>query len=155
MINGVKVKKLKVISDERGWLMEILRTSETMVRPRQVYLTTAFENVVKDKEYFHMHKKQTDFFCCINGKIKLVLVDTRNDSKTEGEIDEFEIGEDNFCLITIPNKVLHAFKSLKGEAVIINCIDFEYDKAEPDEFRIKNEYYDWDRLRPFKKGEKR
>lgn len=143
MINGVKVKKLKVISDQRGRLMEILRISETKVQPDQIYLTTAYEGVVKDRDYFHMHKEQTDHFCCIKGKIKLVLVDTRPGSKTKSEINKFEIGEGNFCLITIPKRVLHAFKSLKGEAFIINCIDREYDKESPDEFRIKNKYYDW------------
>lgn len=147
MIEGVKVKRLKVIPDKRGRLMEILRASETNVRPRQVYLTTAYENVVKDKEYFHMHKRQTDFFCCIKGEIRLVLVDTRKNSKTKGEINEFEIGENNLCLITIPKRVLHAFKSLKGESFIVNCIDREYNRVAPDEFRIKNIYYDWDRLR--------
>lgn len=146
MIEGVKVKRLKVIPDERGRLMEILRVTETKVQPRQIYLTTAYEGIAKDKEYFHMHKKQTDFFCCIKGKIRLVLVDVRENSKTKGEISEFEIGEKNFCLIIIPKEVLHAFKSLNGEAFIINCIDREYNQANPDEFRIKNKYYDWDKL---------
>ena len=97
-----------------------------------------------------MHREQTDSFCCIKGKIKLVLVDTREDSKTKDEINEFEIGEGNFCLVTIPKEVLHAFKSLKGEAFIVNCIDHEYNRKEPDEFRIENKYYDWDRLCPLK-----
>ncbi len=144
MIDGVKVKKLKVIPDQRGRLMEILRVSETKVQPQQIYLTTAYEGVVKDGDFFHMHKNQIDNMCCIKGKIKLVLVDTRPHSKTKEEINEFEIGEGNFCLVTIPKKVLHAFKSLKTEAFIINCIDHEYNRAEPDEFRIKNKYYKWE-----------
>ena len=146
MIHGVSIKKLKFIKDKRGRLMEILRASEINIQPQQVYLTTAYENVTKDKENFHMHKAQTDFFCCIKGKMKLVLVDTRDYSKTKGEINEFEIGEENPCLVTIPKMVLHAFKSLKGEAFIINSIDHEYNKENPDEYRIKNIYYDWDRL---------
>jgi dTDP-4-dehydrorhamnose 3,5-epimerase len=128
--------------------MEILRVSETKIQPQQVYMTTAYEGVVKDKDNFHMHKKQSDFFCCVKGKIKLVLVDTRRKSKTKGEINEFEIGEGNFCLITIPKMVLHAFKSLQGESLIINCINHEYNRDKPDEFRVKNEYYDWNKLCP-------
>ncbi len=145
MIDGVKVKKLNVLSAARGRLMEIFRVSETGFKPRQVYMTTAYENVVKDKDNFHMHKKQTDFFCCVKGRMKLVLVDTRKKSPTNGQIDELEIGESNFCIVAIPREVLHAFKSLDGEAIVINCIDHEYDRKDPDEFRIKNEYYDWDR----------
>lgn len=151
MIEGVKVKKLKVIPDDRGMLMEIFRVSEIGIKPEQVYMTTAFEGAVKDKDKFHMHKSQTDNMCCIKGTVKLVLVDTRINSNTKGEIGEFEIGEGNFCIVTIPNRVLHAFKSLKGEAFIINCIDHEYNHENPDEFRIENIYYDWDKLCPFKR----
>ena len=148
MIKGVGVKKLRLITDKRGRLMEILRVSETGIGPKQVYLTTAYENVVKDKNSFHMHKNQTDFFCCIKGMIKLVLVDTREESGSKNEVNEFDIGEKNFSLITIPKGVLHAFKSLEGEAFIVNSIDNEYNKEDPDEFRIENRYYDWDDLRP-------
>ena len=143
MIDGVKVKKLKENVDKRGKLMEIFRVSDNNIIPQQVYLTTAYEGVVKDKDNFHMHKSQTDNMCCIKGKIKLVIVDIREDSKTKGEINEFEIGEDNFAVITIPKGLLHAFKSLKGESYIINCIDHEYDRSNPDEIRVKNEYYKW------------
>lgn len=148
MIQGVQVKKLKVIADDRGRLMEIFRVSANNIKPEQVYMTTAFEGVVKDKDKFHMHINQTDNMCCVKGKIKLVLVDTRENSSTNGEINEFEIGEENFCLITIPKKVLHAFKSLKGESFIINCIDHEYNHKNPDEFRIDNKFYNWDALCP-------
>jgi dTDP-4-dehydrorhamnose 3,5-epimerase len=145
MIDGVKIRKLKVIADERGRLMEIFRVSEAGIKPAQVYMTTALEGVVKDKDKFHMHKNQNDNMCCIKGMMKLVMIDTRKKSKTNGEINEFEIGEGNFCLVTIPKGVLHAFKSLKGESIIINCIDHEYNRQNPDEFRIDNIYYDWDK----------
>ena len=145
MIDGVKVKKLKMIPDSRGRLMEIFRVSETGIDPKQVYMTTALEGVVKDKDKFHMHNGQDDNMCCISGKVKLVLVDTRDNSRTKGEVNELEIGEGNFCLVSIPRKVLHAFKSLKGESVIINCINPEYDHTNPDEIRVDNKYYDWDK----------
>jgi len=147
MIDGVKITKLKEIKDDRGRLMEIFRVSETGIIPKQVYMTTALEGVVKDKDKFHMHKNQTDNMCCIRGKVKLVLVDVGEKSKTKNEINEFEIGEGNFCLVTIPNQVLHAFKSLKGESIILNCINNEYDKKNPDELRIDNKYYNWDKGR--------
>lgn len=48
MIYGVKTKNLKVIPDERGWLMEILRCDEDMFEKfGQVYFTTAYPGVVK------------------------------------------------------------------------------------------------------------
>ena len=145
MIDGVSLKQLKVIPDERGRLLEIFRVSDNNIQPAQVYMTTAYEGVVKDKHAFHMHNLQTDNMCCVKGKVKLVLVDVRPESKTKGEINEFEIGDGGYCLVTIPNKVLHAFKSLKGESLILNCIDNEYNRHDPDEFRVDNTYYDWDK----------
>ena len=67
MIYGVKTKNLKVIPDERGWLMEILRCDENMFEKfGQVYFTTAYPGVVKA---WHLHKKQTDNFTCTNGMV--------------------------------------------------------------------------------------
>ena len=68
-IKGVKIKKLLVIPDERGWLMEILRCDDEIFEKfGQVYLTTAYPGVVKA---WHYHKKQTDNFTCIHGMMKV------------------------------------------------------------------------------------
>ena len=75
MIEGVIVKKLKVVPDERGRLMEILRDDdEFFTRFGQVYMTTNFPGVVKA---WHYHQKQTDCVTCVHGTIKLVLCDWR------------------------------------------------------------------------------
>ena len=52
MINGVKIKKLDVKSDERGWFAEILRADEVK-NPKlgQVYVTTATVGQTKGKHY--------------------------------------------------------------------------------------------------------
>ena len=56
MINGVKIKKLKVIPDERGKLMEMLRSDdELFIKFGQVYMTTAYPGVVKA---WHYHKNR-------------------------------------------------------------------------------------------------
>ena len=145
MIDGVSLKQLKVIPDERGRLLEIFRVSDNNIQPAQVYMTTAYEGVAKDKHAFHMHNLQTDNMCCIKGKMKIVIVDTREGSPTKGEVNEFVLGDENFGIVTIPPQVLHAFKSLVGESMVINVINQEYNHQEPDEVRIDNKYYDWDK----------
>ena len=58
LIKGVKIKKLKIISDNRGRLMEILRSDDEMFKKfGQVYMTTVKPNIVKG---WHFHKKQSD-----------------------------------------------------------------------------------------------
>ena len=52
MIDGVAIKQLKVIPDERGRLMEILRNDDDIFTGfGQVYLTTTYPQVVKAWHY--------------------------------------------------------------------------------------------------------
>lgn len=135
MIQGVKIKKLKLMTDERGRLMEILRCDDAIFsRFGQVYFTTAFPRVTKA---WHYHKKQDDHFCCIRGRMRLALYDCRKGSKTYGKIDEFELGLDNPLLVKIPKKVYHGFKCISPEeALVINVPTRAYSRKDPDEYRI-------------------
>lgn len=146
MIEGVSVKNLKVIPDERGKLMEILRRDdEQFKRFGQVYMTTAYPGVVKA---WHYHRKQTDNFTCVFGKIRLALYDSRQDSKTFKLIDEFTLSLDEPILVQIPPLVYHGFKCISDkEAIVINTITHPYNREKPDEYRVdcySNEIlYDW------------
>ncbi len=135
MIEGVKTKQMRVIPDERGWLMEILRCDDDcFIKFGQVYLTTAYPGVVKA---WHMHKIQTDNFCCIHGMMKVVLYDDRKDSPTFGEVNEFFIGEKNPMLITIPPLVYHGFKTIGTESAYFLSVPTEpYNYSKPDEYRL-------------------
>ena len=146
-INGVQTKQLRVIPDERGYLMEMLRCDdELFVKFGQVYLTVAYPGVVKG---WHFHKTQNDIFFVVKGMIKLVLYDQRDDSPTFKVLNEFFIGERNPMLVTIPSGVVHGFKGVGVEpAYLINLPTEPYDYANPDEFRIpphdSSIPYEWD-----------
>lgn len=148
MIDGVKVKKLKVIPDERGRLMEMLRADDDLfIGFGQVYLTAAYHGVVKG---WHYHKKQVDNMVVIKGMMKIVLYDSRESSKTCGEVNEFFMGEHNPILLHIPPFVYHGFKCIsEGESMVINCPTEVYNYDNPDEFRVdphNNDIpYDWER----------
>ena len=148
MIEGVTVRKLKIIPDERGRLLEILRSDwAEFEKFGQVYLTTAYPGVVKA---WHYHKKQTDNLCVIKGMAKVALYDARDDSPTKGEVNEFFIGELNPTLLTVPPLVYHGFKCIsESEAIVTNVPTELYRYEDPDEFRIdpyQNDIpYDWNR----------
>ncbi|MBU1863756.1 MAG: dTDP-4-dehydrorhamnose 3,5-epimerase family protein [Candidatus Omnitrophica bacterium] len=148
MIEGVHIKNLRVVPDERGRLMEVLRSDDSQFSKfGQVYITTAYPGVVKG---WHYHKVQTDNFTCISGMTKLVLYDGRKKSKTHKEINEFFIGVHNPLLVTIPPYVFHGFKCIsEQESVMINIPTEAYNYSEPDEFRVAPESsdipYSWER----------
>jgi len=135
MIDGVKVKQLKVIPDERGRLMEILREDDDIfLRFGQVYLTTGYPGVVKA---WHYHKVQNDHFCVVKGMMKVVLYDAREGSPTKGEVNEFFMGEHRPILLRIPPLVYHGFKTVsQEEALLINVSTQVYKHDGPDEFRV-------------------
>ncbi len=146
MIHDAQVKILKVIPDERGRLMEMLRHDDELFKGfGQVYMTTAYPRVVKA---WHYHKKQWDHFVCVRGMMKVVLYDSREDSPTHGEVNEFFLGEHRPILLQIPPLVYHGFKCISDyEAMVINCPTEVYDYDNPDEFRVDphdNDIpYDW------------
>ena len=110
MIDGVKVKDLKVIPDERGLLMEMLRSDDPDFQKfGQVYVSATYPGVVKA---WHYHQRQVDNFVCVSGMVKLVLVDTRPASPTNGAINEFFIGTQNPMLVQVPNLVYHGWKCI-------------------------------------------
>jgi len=136
MIDGVKVKKLRVIPDERGWLMECLRSDDDFfIKFGQVYVTAAYFGVVKA---WHYHKKQTDNVVVISGMAKVVLYDAREDSPTKGEVNEFFMGERNPLLVQIPAGVYHGFKGIspEKEALVLNVPTELYNYDDPDEYRV-------------------
>lgn len=135
MIDGLETKKLKVIPDERGRLMEIMRCDDDIFRQfGQVYITTTYPDVVKA---WHFHKLQDDYIACVSGMIKLALFDARQDSPTYGEINELFIGEHNPTLVLVPKGVYHGWKGIGGkEAVIVNVPTEPYNYKQPDEFRL-------------------
>ena len=148
MIEGVAIKKLRVIPDERGRLMEIFRRDDELFSGfGQVYMTTAYPGVVKG---WHYHKKQDDNMAVVKGTMKIVLYDGREDSPTFREVNEFFAGEHNPILVHIPRYVYHGFKCVSpDEAIVINTPTEVYDYAQPDEFRVHphdNDIpYDWGR----------
>jgi dTDP-4-dehydrorhamnose 3,5-epimerase len=148
MIEGVKTKKLKIIPDDRGRLMEILRQDDDMFeRFGQVYMTTAYPGVVKA---WHYHKKQTDNFTCIRGKMLLGLYDARKDSPTFGNVEEYTISLEDPLLVQIPSGIYHGFKCIGSEeAVVINTVTEPYNRDDPDEYRVdafNNDIpFDWGR----------
>ena len=148
LIDGVTTKDLRLIPDDRGRLMEILRADDPVFSTfGQVYVTTAYPGVVKA---WHYHKLQDDNMTVLRGMAKIVLYDDRDTSPTKGMINEFFIGDHNHILLHIPGLIWHGFKCISDtEAMIVNIVTTCYNYEKPDEFRKpphdSDIPYDWSR----------
>ncbi len=134
MIQGLIIKNLKQISDDRGKVMHMLRATEDIFdKFGEIYFSVINPGIVKGWIY---HKKQTSNYAVVFGKIKLVLFDNREESETKGDIETIELGpEDNYVLVKIPPGVVHGFKCLsKYPAILANCATHPHDPE--DNFKI-------------------
>jgi len=141
LIEGVKIRQLRAIPDDRGRLTEILRSDwDEFIKFGQIYFTTANPGIIKA---WHYHKIQTDCFFCIKGKARVALYDSRSDSKSFKQINEFLVGESNLQLIIIPPLVFHGFKAISDEeAIMLNIPTELYNYRDPDEYRIPSDSKD-------------
>ncbi|MCL4371173.1 MAG: dTDP-4-dehydrorhamnose 3,5-epimerase family protein [Chloroflexi bacterium] len=147
MIDGVKLKDLKPNADERGFLMEILRSDdEIFERFGQVYVSLNYPGVIRA---WHYHKKQNDLFAVVKGMVKVVLYDSREDSPTRGEVNEIFLGERHNALLRIPVGVMHGYKTIGVEpSLLLNFPTEVYQREDPDEYRVPYNSpeipYNWD-----------
>lgn len=145
MINGVIIKKLRKIPDERGMILHMLRRNDIEFKEfGEIYFSMVHPGVVKG---WHLHKKMILNYAVIQGMIKLVLFDDRKQSSTKGELMEIFTGEDNYNLITIPSGVWNGFKGIGIKpAIVANCSTLPHDPKEiirMDPFNNKIIKYDW------------
>ena len=135
MIQGVKVKQLRVIPDQRGRLMEVLRSDDDVFSQfGQAYITTVYPGVVKA---WHYHKVQEDNLAVLQGMVQIALYDPREGSPTRGQVDVFYAGILNPVLVHVPPLVYHGFKNIGAdEAIVLNLPTEVYDYAAPDEYRV-------------------
>lgn len=139
MIKDLKLKELKLISDQRGLLMEILRADDDIFKGfGQCYVTACNQGAAKG---WHYHKEQTDNFTCVSGKALVVLYDLREDSPTYNEVAKFILEEPSDeskpVLLQIPPMVVHGFTAIDCEkTIILNVPDKLYKYENPDEHRF-------------------
>ena len=135
MIQGVEVKQLTKNADERGFLMELLRSDEPIfTKFGQCYVSMNYPGVVRA---WHYHKKQDDFLTVVKGMVKFGLYDMREGSPTRGEANEFYMGENNSILLKIPVGVAHGYKTVGVEpSLLINFPSKAYNRDDPDEYRL-------------------
>ena len=145
MIDGVVVKALRRIPDERGYIMHMLRADDPEFEHfGEIYFSTAYPGVIKA---WHLHREMTLNYAVVAGMIKLVLFDGRENSPTAGQLQEFFIGEESYQLVKIPPHVWNGFKAIGTQmAIVANCATLPHD---PGEIVRKSPFdpsipYDWD-----------
>lgn len=122
-----EIKDLKKHEDERGYLLEILRSDEINEDIQQIYFSTSKHGAVRGGHY---HKKKVEWFCVVKGKAKLVLED--NDLK---EKEEMILSGDNPSIIKVPPNISHVIENIGDNEMHLIVISNEvFDPHDTDTF---------------------
>lgn len=119
-----KLEKFGKFSDERGDLIVFLKKTEL---PRsksifgQIYFVTFNKkNIVRGNHY---HKKWSEWFGIVQGKVLVVLRDMKTSEQTSFILDS----EDNeYVRLMVGPNIAHSFKSISDYASLLNYADDEW-----------------------------
>ena len=129
MIHDIKITPLKILSDDRGKVMHMLRRDDKVfAKFGEIYFATIYNDKVKG---WHLHRESTLNYVCVKGKVKLVLYDDRKSSPSKGSIQEIILSPNKYFMVTIPKNIWNGFKGLdKEESIIANCLTLPHDEKE-------------------------
>ena len=138
-IPGVWIRSLTPRVDQRGHLMEILRSDDEGFKNfGQAYITTCRPGIVKA---WHKHELQDDNMCVIAGMGMIGLWD-----EDTNETLSIFCGEMNYKLVHIPVGIWHGFTPINNEDImVLNLPTRPYNRENPDEQRCEP----FDELIPF------
>ncbi len=126
-IDGVVVEPRKKIPDERGTIMHGVRADQLLNPFGEVYFKKLNFGVVNG---WHTHETLYLNYLCIEGMIKLVLYDMRENSATHGIVQELFIGDDNHCMVHIPPGIANGSKGLSNPyAIMCNVASQAHDPS--------------------------
>lgn len=145
-IEGVKILPLRKIPDERGTILHGVRSDQLLSPFGEVYFKKLYAGVING---WHVHETLALNYLCLEGMIKLVLCDLREQSPTFKQIQEIFFGHDNHCLVHIPPGIANGSKGIWSPYSIMCNIasephnpNLKYRRIEPHSNEIP---YDWAR----------
>ena len=128
MIEGVELYPLSRYEDERGWFMELMRSSNLPKQVKQSNLVFSRKGVIRG---LHYHERgQSDLFACLSGMVRIVVLDRQT-----GETFTVDIGDDNPVTVFVPGMHAHGYEALTDSLFLYHVTE-EYDPADPDEHEI-------------------
>jgi dTDP-4-dehydrorhamnose 3,5-epimerase len=129
-IDGLIVTPLRVIADERGAVLHMLRADAPgFTSFGECYFSEVNPGVVKA---WKRHSRQMQNLAVPAGRVRFVVYDARESSPTRGAIDVIELGRpDAYLRLCIPRQLWYGFKCVSDTpALVANCADIPHDPAE-------------------------
>ena len=133
MLQGIRIRPIKRISDERGFFAEVMRKDWKELFAEDTVAQANFSFTYPDViRAWHRHVKgQVDYFLALKGLIKICAFDGKT-----SEVNEIISSGLDLQVVRMPGHYWHGFKALGNEpAMLLYFTTNLYDAANPDEER--------------------
>lgn len=144
-IEGVVLKKLTAHVDERGFFLELIRSTDPFFQEgfAQLSYSKMYQGIAKA---WHIHKTQIDWWYVPIGRLRVALSDRRHDSSSFGKTMTLFLGEDvEPAVLKIPAGVAHGCKAIGGTAHLFYVTSSVYNPEEEGRIPYNDASigYDW------------
>jgi dTDP-4-dehydrorhamnose 3,5-epimerase len=128
-VDGVLVRPLRIVADDRGAVLHMLRADAPhFLRFGEIYFSMVNPGAIKA---WRRHRTAVLNYAVPVGAIRLVIYDDREASPTRGAVMEIDTGRDNYALVTIPPGVWSGFRGLgTSPSMVANCATEPHDPTE-------------------------
>jgi dTDP-4-dehydrorhamnose 3,5-epimerase len=136
VIEGVVLHEVLHVPRDHGVITELYRpewdpTGQPIVH---AYQSRLFPGAVGA---WSCHAKNIDRLFVNQGHLKVVLFDSREQSRTSGRLNEFHVGDARPTFLIIPTGVWHGLQNLgSSDALVLNFPTNAYDYGDPDHYRL-------------------
>ena len=133
MLQGIRIRPIKRLSDERGFFTEVMRKDWKELFGEDTVAQANFSFTYPDViRAWHRHVKgQVDYFLALKGSIKICAFDDKT-----AEVNEVISSGLDLQVVRMPGHYWHGFKALGNEpAMLLYFTTNLSDAANPDEER--------------------
>jgi dTDP-4-dehydrorhamnose 3,5-epimerase len=127
-LDGLSIEPRKIITDERGSLLHMLKSSNSKQPVAEIYFSSVLPGVNKG---WKRHKRMWQRFSVPIGEIEFKFFDERPHSVTFGQSFSIRVSRNYHVLVTVPPGIWYSFRCTSlTEALIVNASDIEHDPTE-------------------------
>lgn len=142
-IDGVTLTPLKIIKGEKGNVLHALKSEEqTFFGFGEAYFSTVLHNEIKG---WKKHREMILNIVVPVGKIKFVIFDDREKSRTKNQFFEITLSPENYYRLTVQPGLWMAFKGLSNPLnMLLNIASIPHNPNEAENVTLQTiNYYNW------------
>jgi len=142
-IYGIQCVPLRVIPDDRGAVLHMLRSDAPHFSSfGEVYFSEINSGIVKA---WKRHLKMTQYFAVPVGRVLFVFQDNRPNSPSHGTTQEVILGRpDAYSLLIVPPMIWYGFKGMaECSSLIANCASLTHELGESEKSELSPMGYQW------------